>query len=265
MSGQLRSLLRRSVLYRPLRTLYHSVFYSRSVHAAFCAGMTRRFSTPTPTLAEHVRTLTGEGPVLEEFLGLLREDDSVWDVGAGFGMYALFASGRIGARGSIHAFEPEARIRLLLERNIGLNNAPSVSIHPLALGDTDGTVALFPSDSPNMGTSSLAHRHDYPVRDPASDVPMQRGDTCIERGMAPPPTVVKIDVEGAEGKVLAGLSATLASGSVRMICCEVHPHLLPLFGTSAGAVESVLRASGFQIALRYPRGTEYHLLAILPQ
>lgn len=243
----------------PLRRIYHRVFFAHRTIVANCAGITRIFATPTPTIAEQVRTLTGEGPVLELLLEHLKDQEVVWDVGAGFGLYALFASARLHA-GSVLAFEPEPRIRELLSTNIGLNNAGNITVSPIALGDRDGEVGLFASDSPNVGTSALVRRTDYPVQDLSTSVRMLRGDSLLARGEAPAPAVLKIDVEGAEALVLAGLADTLQSGRVRMICCEVHPRLLPLYGSPADQFESFLTSLGFSIMLRHHRGTEYHLL-----
>jgi FkbM family methyltransferase len=262
MRDLLRIFAHRSGLYKPLRTLYHRTFYARRITTAGCAGITVRFSTPTPTIVEHVQSLTGEGPVLESFLGHLHEADVVWDVGAGFGLYALFSSVRTRGRGSVQAFEPEPGIRTLLHQNIGLNEARAISVHPFALGNSDGTTQLFASASPNIGTSALVQRPDYPLRETPASITLSRGDTLVADGAVPPPTVLKIDVEGAELLVLCGLAETLRRGSIRLICCEVHPRLLMLYGSSPEEFEHRLRASGFSVASRHPRGTEYHLLCL---
>ena len=249
-----------SGLAAPIRTIYHRLFFfSRRTRVARCSGITRVFSTPTPTIAEYVRTLTDEGAVLEPFLGVLKDSDVVWDVGAGFGLYTLFASARLQA-GSVLAFEPEPRIRSLLLKNVGLNEAGNVTVSPVALGDMDGEAGLFASNSPNVGTSALVRRTDYPVRTVPTPVAVHCGDSLVARGDAPAPIVLKVDVEGAEARVLTGLLDTCRSGTVRIICCEVHPRLLPLYGSSAEQVESLLASLGFSVLVRHHRGTEYHLL-----
>lgn len=222
--------------------------------------MTRTFATPTPTMIEHVRTLTGETPVMEAFLQHMHERESVWDVGAGYGLYTLFAAGRLRCGGTVRAFEPEPSIRRLLDRNITLNNLAQAVVLPFALGERDGTTGLFASASPNVGTSALVQRQDYPVAPTPVTVSLLRGDTVIARNMAPRPTALKIDVEGAEFAVLSGLANTLSLGIVHLVCCEVHPKLLPLHGSSAERVEELLRSLGFSVLLRQERGTEYHLV-----
>ena len=58
------------------------------------------------------------------------------------------------------------------------------------------------------------------------------------------PRLVKIDVEGAEYGVIRGLSGTLSHPSCRMVCCEIHPPLLPS-GVTQDAVLALLRDLGF--------------------
>jgi FkbM family methyltransferase len=260
MRDLIRAFARMTRLSRPLRTLYHRAFYARRTTTAACAGITRTFFTPTPTIAEHVHSLTGEGPVLEMFLEHLHERDIIWDVGAGYGLYALFAAARLHSGGAVRAFEPEPVVRALLAKNIALNNAGQVSVLPIALGDSDGQIGLFASASPNVGTSALVQRLDYPVQQSPTSVSILRGDSVIARGIAQRPAVLKIDVEGAEFLVISGLANTLRLGTVRLICCEIHPKLLPLYGSSADRFEDLLASFGFRILFRHTRGTEYHVL-----
>lgn len=248
-------LLRLAGLSGPLRSLYHRLFFHNRRVEVSCAGISRTFVTPTPTIAEHALSLTGEGPVLEELLRALQPGDVFWDVGGGFGLYALFAAARL-TESTVVSFEPEAGVRALLERNIETNGAQNVIILPLALGNTNGEGGLHASVSPNAGASSMVRRTDYRVRRRAASVRTVRGDTLIRSGEAPAPTAVKIDVEGAEQMVLAGLEDTLRSGHVRLLCCEVHPLLLPLFGASAAGVEEMIASWGFIVKRRHARGTE---------
>lgn len=61
-----------------------------------------------------------------------------------------------------------------------------------------------------------------------------------------PPTVVKIDVEGAEYGVLEGMSETLHDHRPRLYV-ETHPQFLPDFGRTDDDVIEVLRDAGYQL------------------
>jgi FkbM family methyltransferase len=245
---------------RPLRAAYNAVVYGRSTRSVTLRGIRRTFGTPTGTIREHVDSFAGEEVVLVDLVSSLRSNDCFWDVGASFGLYSLFASAIIAAPGAVHAFEPEPRMRRLLQRNAGLNNAGSLTVHSFALGDQDGVALLYRSATPNIGTSALAQRRDYRLKRRGISVALRRGDHVAGDRTAGPPTVLKIDVEGGEGRVIAGLGDLMRSPGLRLVVCEVHPHLLPSFGDSVASLEAMITESGFTLQERIPRGTEYHLL-----
>ena len=247
-------------LYTPLRALYNFIFLSRSTRPLSIGPLHATFLTPTHTIIEHVESSGGERFLMEQLLEGLRENDVFWDVGASFGLYTVIAAAKLHRRGAVVAFEPEPRMRALLERNLRLNGIGSVTVRATALGDRDGRTGLFSAASPNAGTSSLAPRRDYRLRKRGIPVEVRKGDTLSGLEGIPPPTCLKIDVEGSEGRVLAGMKNLLERGGVRSLFCEVHPHLLPSFGDSVESLERTLADSGFGITDRIPRGTEYHLI-----
>lgn len=63
------------------------------------------------------------------------------------------------------------------------------------------------------------------------------------------PTHVKIDVEGAEADVLRGMTELLLSPQP-VVYIEVHPQFLPDFGSSAAAVQDMLRSFDYHLWAR---------------
>ena len=210
-------------------------------------------------MAEYVESLTGEETTLRHFLEELNGSDVVWDIGAAFGLYTVFASRRVPG-GSIFAFEPEPRMRGLLVENLTRNGDSSTRVLSCALGDTDRDTVLYPSDTPNVGASALVHRPDYRLKQRGTPVAMRRGDSLVSLGEASSPTVVKLDVEGAEALVLQGMRTLLLQPSFRTLYCEIHPLLLPLFGSSAEQLETLITKAGFTFVERYTRGREVHVI-----
>ncbi len=85
------------------------------------------------------------------------------------------------------------------------------------------------------------------------------GDQVVEMFNVPSPKAVKIDVEGFEYSVVRGLQKTLNHPSCRMVCCEVHPFMLPE-GITANDVTDLLGSCGFNYIDKFPRDETFHVL-----
>lgn len=118
----------------------------------------------------------------------------VYDVGANTGFYTLLAARRAGPDGAVHAFEPNPRNLAPLREHVRLNRFDRVTVHPVALADRAGEMAF--SDSGSF-TGRLTEQG-------ALRVAVATLDQIAGERRAAPPTVMKIDVEGAELSVLRG-------------------------------------------------------------
>lgn len=134
------------------------------------------------------------------FLAELRPGDIALDIGANIGYYTLHTARAVGPAGRVVAIEPDPSNLALLRANLTRNDCRNADVVPCALGAEEGTVALRQHSS-NRGRLAFARgRHDHPT----VSVPLRRGATVLaELGVRP--RVAKIDVEGAEPEVLAGL------------------------------------------------------------
>jgi len=211
--------------------------------------------------------LDRETAALSTFLDHLRPDDVVWDVGAHVGLYTVFAAAALNPdHGQVVAFEPYPPNAEQLRRNAALNPAP-VYIYQLALSDDDGKTAFRHPDADTVGAGLPAITA---TGDGATRVDTARGDSLVAEGRASKPTVVKIDVEGAEPLVVDGLRETLAGDACRVVLCEVH---LPTdavdrdslhdYGSTQSDFETTLEDLGFTITARHPRQRydDLHLVA----
>ena len=208
----------------------------RQVHVS---DTTARF--PVSTRSELVRSKQagGERHVLAALIDDLDGDEVVWDVGACVGTYACLIASRLST-GHVVAFEPEPVNRRRLGENLAENAADERwRISPYALSDDTGTASLA-SDFREFGAG-----HHY-LTDAETDVTVEtrRGDDLVREGLSPP-TVLKIDVQGAEGNVLSGLRETLPS--VDVVYLEVHTSKCHRYGYTPGDVERRLAGAGFTI------------------
>lgn len=163
--------------------------------------------------------------------GLDLDSAVVWDVGAHFGYHSLALAGLTGAEGRVVAFEPNPHVREVLEGNLRRNplRAERIRIAPMALGaescEKEIKVACSPFSPRSTGGfvdgTAPPLRKDAYAGFEARTVPVMKGDDWITEEGGAPPSLMKIDVEGAEDRVLAGCSALLGSAGP-VLLAEVH-------------------------------------------
>jgi FkbM family methyltransferase len=145
------------------------------------------------------------------------------DAGANVGYYTLLAARLVEPDGRVAAFEPNPAMRARLEHHVRLNGADAiVAIDPSALSNATGEVDLFvPSAIAESGLASLRRSPTLDARGAtAVRVPAQRLDDWLDATALLPIDIMKIDVEGAEAAVLAGMARLLATVPPRHIVCE---------------------------------------------
>jgi FkbM family methyltransferase len=143
--------------------------------------------------------------------------ECVWDVGANVGIWSLVLSKLVGEDGSVHSFEPVDSTRSILFQNIGLNSAANVTVNGFALSDTD-TVGYI-NIGVNAGCNTLVKGDDAnQVGLEKQEVTCRSGDSYLTDTKSSP-TFVKIDVEGWEPEVIAGMASVIKG--LPMIMIEV--------------------------------------------
>ena len=158
----------------------------------------------------------------------LGEGDVFVDIGANSGYFSVLAALKVGAPGRVFAFEPNPAVRRQLERHIELNAiADRVTISELALSDEDrDDVRLFVSCWPeNDGIASLMPAAETLARgglraDTSIAVRVRTFDSWMQSVQLSRIDLMKIDVEGVESRVLAGMSSTLTRLRPARIICE---------------------------------------------
>lgn len=176
----------------------------------------------------------------------LREGDVFVDIGAHYGYFSLLASALVGSSGKVVAFEAAPATFPVLKTNT--RGATNVSAHHLALSDSDALLSFY--EFPNLyseyntfdisqfeGEKWFARYAPKMVK-----IPAVRLDTFLaETGVRP--TMLKIDVEGAEDKVVLGAQTSLAAQAPVVILEYVSQQR----GAAAHQrAEEILRTLGYQ-------------------
>ena len=141
---------------------------------------------------------------------VLKEGMVFVDGGANEGLYSLFASRCVGPAGRVFAFEPSQREFDRLSCNIRLNGLENVRAVRAALSDVSGETDLNIACSAHSGHNTLGEfAHDVPLLR-TERVPMQTLDGFATEAGLTRLDFLKLDVEGAERKVLEGSRASFA-------------------------------------------------------
>jgi FkbM family methyltransferase len=154
---------------------------------------------------------------------LLRPGDGFVDVGANIGVLSVAAGLKVGATGSIVAYEPNPFIFLLLTKMLSLNGLSANGVaRPVAIGEHEGQIDFYASAelSPVMPCSGTLQHGGGAEKIKVPSVTLD-GDLASRRV-----DWIKIDVEGAELSVLRGAVKTI-DGHRPVVSVEVHGMYFP--------------------------------------
>lgn len=174
---------------------------------------------------------------------LLRPGDTMVDVGSHVGQYALHAARAVGARGRVVAFEPNPLTYKYLVRNVELNGASATIVPVLAAIDVrPGVAPLATGRKENWGLASLGGAGDVSFH--VATVPLGDALAALRVGRV---DVLKIDVEGYEGRVLRSLDLR-SPLRPRHVIFEFIPRQLRDCGENPDALLETLRDAGYALA-----------------
>lgn len=190
-----------------------------------------------PRLAE---CRTHEQPLTERLVSGLQTVRCFLDIGTNLGWYTCIAASQM-PQGVVYGFEMDKVNFGLLQRNLALNRATNVLAYHLAASDTDA-VETYQRSGVRPGTHFQLNKHGRGLPIAVQSVTMDRffDHTRV------PPDVVKIDVEGAEHRVLLGMTRLL-NEQRPTIFLEIHPELLSNFKSTTKDVLGLLNDHNYHV------------------
>ncbi len=167
----------------------------------------------------------------------------VFDVGANIGYYSLMTAKRIGSNGRVYAFEPVTLTFRELTKNIQLNRFSNILPQKIALSNIQGLAEIFTANQSNTGTSGFSEQSNFSgIKETVDTI---EGDKFIYSNNISRLDVIKIDVEGAELKVLGGLKDALKRFRP-LVLIEINRKLLQKFDASPEQVYLCLHNEGYK-------------------
>jgi FkbM family methyltransferase len=177
----------------------------------------------------------------------LRSGDVFIDIGANIGLYTVIAARRVGRTGCVYAFEPSPRAFQRLLANVQLNRCCNVSCFQVALSETGGNATLTTSLDGYEAWNSLGH----PIAGGAFNT---QAVTCLSwdefaraSGLIGRVTMMKIDIEGWESRMLQGARETFARQDAPLLQVEFTDEAAHAAGSSCRELYQILQTYGYQM------------------
>jgi FkbM family methyltransferase len=172
---------------------------------------------------------------------LLRPGMTFFDVGANIGIYTALAARIVGPAGRVLAIEPGPANVAVIQETVRLNRFENVTIAARAAGDRAGRVSLY-----LCGDNPADHRlHDPTGRRRQVTVETVTLDALASECGVARADVIKIDTQGSEAAVFAGMTQLLAARPGPVIVAEFWPWGLAQAGTEPRALLDRITAAGF--------------------
>jgi len=174
----------------------------------------------------------------------ITEGDCVYDIGTNIGFYSLLCATLVGPSGRVIGFEPIEYLFQAASSSIRENRFQDfVHINQVAISDTRGTAKIrHAPHTTNFGGGHLVHDSATPPNHIDALVEMRPlDDFPNERSVR----LIKIDVEGAEPRVIQGAGALLRRDRP-LILAELHnAQLAKVSASSATAFIATMRSNGY--------------------
>ena len=143
-------------------------------------------------------------PHIVEFLqSKIKRGDVVYDIGANCGYLSMLMGKLVSNKGEVISFEPVPKNVAAIQQNLTKNKVPNVRLIQSAVSDSVGTITFA-----TYGNSLIGHIKGVNEKQGADAkfVTMDATtlDASVFENQLPAPSLIKIDVEGAEEKVLLG-------------------------------------------------------------
>ncbi|WP_326721596.1 FkbM family methyltransferase [Streptomyces sp. NBC_00243] len=207
-----------------------------------------RFAVDTQDLIQRYLYLFGVWePHMTNFLqSRLRPGDGFIDVGANIGVFSVLASQLVGDKGQVVAIEASPVFHQRLLQEARLNDCGNLRAVNSAVSDSRQTLTFVLASSRNMGANSIVP-YDGPAES-TFEIEALPLPELLDPSEIANARVIKIDVEGAEGKVVRGLAPMLDKlRPDAEICIEVTPDRMAQLGDSADELMKTMTGAGFHV------------------
>lgn len=199
------------------------------------------------SLAKNLERGWWEPGLIDAFFEYMSEDEVIVELGTWLGVYSVMLAKFVSPKGRLIGFEPDPAAYRQCVLNLALNHVSNAHVLPLAASNAPGMISLYTNHQfGNSGSSILdTLQVKEGCRKTSVQVPVVSLASILS-AMNVTPTVLKIDIEGAEDLALEGAGDLLAGKGLK-IFLEVHHDHLTRRGKSGEYILKILADSGKKI------------------
>jgi len=172
----------------------------------------------------------------------------VLDVGANIGYTACVFARALSSDAKVYAFEPDQVSYGLLEEVVRRKHLSGV-IEPIntAVGSSDGHINFWHNERHSADHRVVTDQFKSSCADGSqvSVVPVTTVDTFVKARDLRKISIIKIDVQGYEPAVCAGMTDTLNRFPEALVCLEYSPDALDELGFQPGKLLDLFRVRGY--------------------
>ncbi len=231
----------KAVLSDKMQNLIHKNFLSIS-----CESGKLKFYYDNYLTLLRAQTLLTKEPETIDWLNSFQSDACLWDIGANVGLYSCYAAKIKGC--NVFAFEPSILNLELLGKNIYLNELQdSVHLVPVALSSKNGFSTFLMTETAHGGADSTFGAgigfDGKPIYESKLSYSLLglSGDSLLAATGMPCPNHIKIDVDGIEHIVLAGMKGILKMPNVKSCLIEAND----AYAAQVDGITQIMHECGF--------------------
>ena len=176
------------------------------------------------------------------YMQAVRKNSIIIDIGSNIGYYSLLGAVRV-SNGKIYAFDVDKRVNSILLENVKLNTVKSrvVNVESLASdrNGKEGFIEEHEAEMNHIAYSKTSKNHKFPA---------VTIDRFLSGNKIKHLRIVKIDVEGAEYKVLLGMKKSLKRHDVDYLIIELNENIIK-FGFSHKTMLNYLHKLSYNVYL----------------
>lgn len=240
--------MKRRILYPHNRDKFlYFLHYNYRKKAAIKKNDCKIFFDTTTAVSKHMfypkidKKMLPEEFILNELINSGSDKSCFLDIGANIGYFSVIFA-KLFPESDVHAIEIDPFLIEQIAKNKSINKIGNLSVICSAVWDQGGHLLTFNPIKGNEKTTNSIELY-------------QSGDVIVSsitldqycHSFSLMPDIVKIDVEGAEVRVLSGMGDYI--NSIRTLFVEIHPDFLPRFKNTLEDLRTVLSSADFEVKL----------------